>query len=793
MCNLAQSFEPVTRAIGPLSNGVYPVTCTKYDTLGHPVELWAGTSTNATAATCDLTGADPNLKRQLSTQYDDFGRKLKETDPLGKITTYLYDRNNNLTEATDPKGQKTLLSWGPGHQLLSRTVNNADGTIYQTVVHTRNALGQPTRIETRDGAGLLIAAVATTYDAAHRVKTVNDSRGNKTLTYTWSPGGQLATLQDNEGRRTDYLYDPVGRLIGIWAPNNDYIAYSHDAGGRLIEKWYPNGVNSQLAWNPDDSLAQLKNRVAYDDAHVISRHDYTYSGLGQRQSLLEKVGTLAQPAQDEAYGYDAWDNRVSQSKAGQTTFTISNAAHQIIELRTGSPTGTLAAAYLYDANSNLTRKCEGGTVTQTASDCTGASVTSLAWNPLDQLVQVSKTGLPTESYAYDHAGRRSSKTVGATTTHYLYNGEDLHAEYTTWPRALAVYTHGPETDDPLIRSTATQTIYYHRDGLGSVVATSDPAGNIAGARTYDAWGNVLAQTGNIPTYGYTGREPDATGLIYYRARYYDPGIGRFISKDPAGMPDGVNRYAYVGNDPVNATDPSGEIALNTAGAAAGGIYGGLSGGISGAIVGWNSIPQSDSLFNRAKQALIGFGAGAATGATVGAIAGFYLRPELAASAPMAVATGVVGGLFSNLTTTSAQQISSKQRVNPLAKLTWQESGKILASAAGGGAAVAGGRLVTGLASSTTSLVAGKTLPMSGNLVEAVLSGIGAGYGESAVARSESAQTNQPPVATVPTSGSQNLGSFSFAELAAPGGNPWGTSLSNDYTVTGRSGCFKCQH
>ncbi|MCL4471289.1 MAG: RHS repeat-associated core domain-containing protein [Gammaproteobacteria bacterium] len=61
----------------------------------------------------------------------------------------------------------------------------------------------------------------------------------------------------------------------------------------------------------------------------------------------------------------------------------------------------------------------------------------------------------------------------------------------------------------------------------------------------------------MPQYGYTGREPDVTGLIYYRARYYDPTIGRFISRDPAGMPDGINQYAYVRNNPVNFTDPLG--------------------------------------------------------------------------------------------------------------------------------------------------------------------------------------------------------------------------------------------
>ncbi|OYW21203.1 MAG: hypothetical protein B7Z52_01190, partial [Burkholderiales bacterium 12-64-5] len=72
----------------------------------------------------------------------------------------------------------------------------------------------------------------------------------------------------------------------------------------------------------------------------------------------------------------------------------------------------------------------------------------------------------------------------------------------------------------------------------------------------------VAGTGIVPQYGFTGREPDASGLVYYRARYYHPGIGRFTSRDPMGMVDAVSPYAYVGNSPVNAIDPYGLIAMD---------------------------------------------------------------------------------------------------------------------------------------------------------------------------------------------------------------------------------------
>jgi RHS repeat-associated protein len=113
-----------------------------------------------------------------------------------------------------------------------------------------------------------------------------------------------------------------------------------------------------------------------------------------------------------------------------------------------------------------------------------------------------------------------------------------------------------------------QVQYYHQDGLGSVVALSTPAGATEATQRFDAWGNKTVGAGTIPLYGYTGREPDATGLTYYRARYYDPTVGRFTQRDPIGLSGGINLYAYVNNNPVNATDPSGKLyqpyATNTA-------------------------------------------------------------------------------------------------------------------------------------------------------------------------------------------------------------------------------------
>ena len=173
-------------------------------------------------------------------------------------------------------------------------------------------------------------------------------------------------------------------------------------------------------------------------------------------------------------------------------------------------------------------------------------------------------GATTETYAYDQEGKRIKKVSGATTTNFHYMGPDIYAEYgTTFTAQTAITTHGPGNDDPILRQTGTGPTaiakFYHQDGLGSVVAVSTATGTTDGTQRFDAWGNKATVTGAaVATYGYTGREPDASGLTFYRARYYDPASRRFTQRDPIGFGGGdINLYAYVGNNPVNYNDPSG--------------------------------------------------------------------------------------------------------------------------------------------------------------------------------------------------------------------------------------------
>jgi RHS repeat-associated protein len=176
------------------------------------------------------------------------------------------------------------------------------------------------------------------------------------------------------------------------------------------------------------------------------------------------------------------------------------------------------------------------------------------------MIQAAKTGQSTQTYAYDDSGRRIQKSIGGTATNFLYGGPDIVAEYaSTWGTPTAQYTHGPNQDEPIERITATAAQYFHHDGLGSIVGVTNNLGGTDATQRFDAWGNKVASTGTAPRYGYTGREPDESGLTYYRARYYDSTIGRFTQRDPIRLAGGINQYAYVNGNPTNYTDPSGLV------------------------------------------------------------------------------------------------------------------------------------------------------------------------------------------------------------------------------------------
>jgi len=188
-------------------------------------------------------------------------------------------------------------------------------------------------------------------------------------------------------------------------------------------------------------------------------------------------------------------------------------------------------------------------------------------------------------YAYDGLGRRIQKDVNGVKTNYVYDNEDIVAEYNTSNVLQATYLHGPGIDEPIRMTRGGQDYYYHADGLGSITELTNSTGAVVQTYEYDAFGNIVEQTparrsfsegggALVNPFTYTGREFDSeSGLFFYRNRYYDSSIGRFLQEDPSHQlhangipyllptflktPQKLNSYIYVGNNPINLLDPLG--------------------------------------------------------------------------------------------------------------------------------------------------------------------------------------------------------------------------------------------
>jgi len=308
---------------------------------------------------------------------------------------------------------------------------------------------------------------------------------------------------------TSYQYDSLSRLLSILHTKSsatlDGATYVYDAAG---------------------------NRTSKTDRRTNVTSTFSYDPLYELTQVLQGTTTT------ESYSYDAVGNRLSSLGVSPYSYNTSNE----LNAKPGM-------AYTYDNNGN----------TLTKGDSTGT--TTYSWDFENRLTSVALPGSGgTVTFKYDPFGRRIQKSSSSGTTNYVYDGANVLEEVDNSGNTVARYVQGLGVDTPLAETRSGTTSYYEADSLESVTSLSNSSGALANTYTYDSYGNLTASTGMIANpYRSTGRDFDSeTGVYYYRARYYDPAIGRFISEDPLREDGGSpNFYGYVGNSPTNFTDPLG--------------------------------------------------------------------------------------------------------------------------------------------------------------------------------------------------------------------------------------------
>ncbi len=609
----ALTYNPVG-LIATIKDAQQNVTTYGYDQHGNRTSI-TDAANNQTTFTYDagdrltkITYPDTNF---ITFAYDTRGRRTSVTDQNGKTTTYTYDDADRLTQVKNAANNITQYAYDTENNLLSITDANNHTTSFTydafarvkqttfpstlTESYLYDAMGNLTNKTDRNGHSILYVydalnrlthkgypdstSVDYIYDLAGKIKQVTDPTGTYSMAYdnmgrligtttqysflTGTPTFTNSYAYDAASNRTSltlpdasnntYQYDTLNRLKALTDSVTGQFNFSYDTLSRRTSLTRPNGVNTNYGY---DSLSRLLSVLHKTGTTTLDGASYTYDNAGNRTAKTNSLNSvteqytydplyqLTQVTQGttttESYNYDSVGNRLSSLGVSTYSYNSSN------ELTANS-----AASFTYDNNGNSLTK----------TDSTGTR--NYTWDFENRLSSVALPGSGgTVTFKYDPFGRRIQKSSTSGTTNYLYDAATLIEEVDNNGNELARYAQGPGVDQPLAETRSGTTSYYQQDAIASVTSLSSNAGTLANTYTYDAFGNLTASTGSLGNpFQYTGRDYDPeTGLRYYRARYYDPPTGRFLSEDPIGLVGGINFYAYALNNPIILRDPTGHSA-----------------------------------------------------------------------------------------------------------------------------------------------------------------------------------------------------------------------------------------
>ena len=537
-------------------------------------------------------GQEDGESNVVTFSYDRLNRvDLMIQDPGGfnYITIHEYDANGNEIQLTDPKRQVIHFTYDELNRLDQKTYAlTADDLALLTRTHEITYHYDPNdnleRVDELKSSGTASPAIVSnfkTYDTLDRLTSETDAWG-RTLTYDYDPQGNRKSLTDPDSVQTEYTFDALNRLetltLEARTPNAQTVVYEYFPDSLKKAVTNPNGTSSTYSYDDADRM----ETITHDGpGGVVSAYVYEYDLNGNR---LQQIETNAGRTETTTYDYDRVNRltvatyEVGTANATQTSYVYDKVGNRLteraVELDTSTVTkdltydydainrldtiddviGTDDVTYAYDPNGNTTQKTKAGLTT------------TFLYDIRDQLSEVQQGPNVLGRYGYDYDRRRILKLGDDGVRRYSYDQLSVVTEADLANATVSKYDYGL---DQLVSldNTGEGRSFFHLDILGSTVSLTENVGSTRQSIFYDAWGNERDRVGaSANRFTFTGHEKDQeTGLIYAKARFYDPEVGRFLSQDSllgdvTNVPS-LHRYSYAFSNPLKFVDPTGNLSV----------------------------------------------------------------------------------------------------------------------------------------------------------------------------------------------------------------------------------------